>query len=82
MFYALAWWRKPDPGPCPVDDAPHTTCTSPDYVPAQVILAAGTTPAPIVAPAPVPLTLRVELSTKTYKRKTFAAAVQKARTQP
>lgn len=20
-----------DPGPCPVDDAPHTTCTSPDY---------------------------------------------------
>jgi hypothetical protein len=25
---------KPDPGPCPVDDAPHHTCTSPDYVPA------------------------------------------------
>lgn len=24
----LGW---PDPGPCPVDDAPHTTCTSPDY---------------------------------------------------
>jgi hypothetical protein len=23
--------RKRDPGPCPVDDAPHTTCTSPDY---------------------------------------------------
>jgi len=23
------WW--PDPGPCPVDDAPHTTCTSADY---------------------------------------------------
>jgi hypothetical protein len=22
---------KPDPGPCPVDDAPHTTCTSADY---------------------------------------------------
>ena len=22
---------KHDPGPCPVDDAPHTTCTSPDY---------------------------------------------------
>ena len=21
------------PPPCPVDDAPHTTCTSPDYVP-------------------------------------------------
>jgi len=23
--------RQFDPGPCPVDDAPHTTCTSPDY---------------------------------------------------
>ena len=23
---------KRDPGPCPVDDAPHTTCTSPDYL--------------------------------------------------
>jgi len=22
---------KKDPGPCPVDDMPHTTCTSPDY---------------------------------------------------
>jgi len=22
-----------DPGPCPVDDAPHTTCTSADYKP-------------------------------------------------
>ena len=20
-----------DPGPCPVDDVPHTACTSPDY---------------------------------------------------
>lgn len=23
--------RHLDPGPCPVDDAPHTTCTSPGY---------------------------------------------------
>jgi hypothetical protein len=23
------------PGPCPVDDAPHTTCTSPDYDPTR-----------------------------------------------
>lgn len=22
---------KDDPGPCPVDDCPHTTCVSPDY---------------------------------------------------
>lgn len=26
-----------DPGPCPVDDAPHTTCTSSDYHGAIVI---------------------------------------------
>jgi hypothetical protein len=25
----MRWWG--DPGPCPVDDAPHTTCTSADY---------------------------------------------------
>jgi hypothetical protein len=24
-------WLWGDPGPCPVDDAPHTTCTSADY---------------------------------------------------
>lgn len=28
---------KPDPGPCPVDDAPHTTCTSPDYGTAPLV---------------------------------------------
>ena len=27
-----------DPGPCPVDDAPHTTCTSADYAPPIVIV--------------------------------------------
>jgi hypothetical protein len=26
---------KRDPGPCPVDDAPHTTCTSADYEPTK-----------------------------------------------
>jgi len=25
----MFWY--PGPGPCPVDDMPHTTCTSPDY---------------------------------------------------
>jgi len=25
----------PDPRPCPVDDAPHTTCVSPDYDPSK-----------------------------------------------
>jgi hypothetical protein len=31
---------KHDPGPCPVDDAPHTTCVSPDYALQQVMLPA------------------------------------------
>jgi hypothetical protein len=25
----IGFWKR-DPGPCPVDDAPHTTCTAPD----------------------------------------------------
>jgi hypothetical protein len=29
---------KRDPGPCPVDDAPHTTCTSSDYDPSVTIV--------------------------------------------
>jgi hypothetical protein len=29
---SLYHWRH-DPGPCPVDDAAHHTCTSADYVP-------------------------------------------------
>lgn len=28
----------PDPPPCPVDDAPHTTCTSPDYQPSRLVI--------------------------------------------
>jgi len=43
---------KPDPGPCPVDDAPHTTCTSPDYEGAVTIVQApcrdGIAPVPTV----------------------------------
>lgn len=30
--------RHLEPGPCPVDDAPHTTCTSPDYVPGALTI--------------------------------------------
>jgi hypothetical protein len=28
---------KRDPGPCPVDDFPHTTCTSPDYDGSRIV---------------------------------------------
>jgi hypothetical protein len=64
------WW--PDPGPCPVDDAPHTTCTSPDHGQSSSIvvqqmpmrdLTARPTP-----PPPVEATVET-FSTKTYRRK-------------
>jgi hypothetical protein len=49
---------KPDPGPCPVDDAPHTTCTSPDYDGAVTIVQApcrdGIAPVPMVGAVNVP----------------------------
>jgi hypothetical protein len=36
---------KHDPGDCPVDDAAHTTCTSPDYDPKRGIAAGAIVPA-------------------------------------
>ena len=75
------WW---DPGPCPVDDAPHTTCTSPDYVPVQPLLTAGAPVAPVVMPLQRPLALdqatvaalqqtttvvSAPVTTKTYRRR-------------
>lgn len=60
-------WPLIDPGPCPVDDTPHTCCTSADYqpklivpqLPARDALVAGDTPPPppstqsvVVAPKP------------------------------
>jgi hypothetical protein len=64
-------WRV-DPGPCPVDDAPHTTCTSPDYQPIVIpqmpcrdaaLLAEPTASPPPVEAATTPFT------TATYRRK-------------
>lgn len=40
-------WRWGDPGPCPVDEAPHTTCTAPGYSGLTVRLAA---PAALASP--------------------------------
>jgi hypothetical protein len=68
-----------DPGPCPVDDAPHTTCTSADYgaagarriviqqLPCRDALLAETRPA-ISAP-PVVVLQPTEVTTATYRRK-------------
>jgi hypothetical protein len=60
---------KPDPGPCPVDDAPHTTCTSADYQPPLIIpqlpmkdamtaAAAPSSPQPPRTPLPVRMRVR------------------------
>jgi hypothetical protein len=51
---------KKDPGPCPVDDAPHTTCTSPDYTGAGLAITQlpnrdGEAPTPLVGAVKVPL---------------------------
>ena len=43
---------KKDPGPCPVDDAPHTTCTSADYDPNQIIAGKITPAVSVTVPAP------------------------------
>jgi len=59
-------WAEGDPGPCPVDDAPHTTCTSPDYVPlSEPVLTSHAHPSvvvpvraprmPLVSPTPPPM---------------------------
>ena len=54
-----------DPGPCPVDDAPHTTCTSPDYTPLSVPL--GNRDQTITVPCERPQALT--FNTATYRRK-------------
>jgi hypothetical protein len=49
---------KRDPGPCPVDDAPHTTCVSADYAGALMIPQTpcrdGIAPVPTVGAIRVP----------------------------
>jgi len=63
--------RWPDPGPCPVDDAPHTTCCA-DSSGALVIPqlpcrdALADTMVPPAPPPPVPVV--ESFTTKTYRR--------------
>lgn len=64
-----------DPGPCPVDDAPHTTCTSADYTGATqqlVIVQLPCRDAQLRRPAmtvPPQVTLQPgEFTTATYRR--------------
>lgn len=62
------------PPPCPVDDAPHTTCTSSDYVPI-VIVQLPCRDAGIAAATPVPeagpvaeAAAATSFTTATYRR--------------
>jgi hypothetical protein len=62
-----------DPGPCPVDDAPHTTCTSPDYTGASAPIVIPQMPCRDALPRPAmtlpPVTLQPgEFTTATYRR--------------
>ena len=69
----------PGPGPCPVDDAPHTTCTSPEYpgggakrivivqLPQRDEQLATTRPA--ITTPPVVTLQPGEFTTATYRRK-------------
>ena len=78
----MTTWFGDDPGPCPVDDAPHTTCVSPDYA-LTVPLTGNRSVAPTVVAVQRPLVLdqavippvqsTVEsFTTKTYRRRTAA----------
>lgn len=67
-----------DPGPCPVDDAPHTTCTSPGYAGEGVLVTVRrplvldcvrATPTPTPEP-PAPVTF----STGEYRRELHGPA--------
>jgi hypothetical protein len=66
-------WFWPDPGPCPVDDAPHTTCTSAEYDPTapitidQMPCRTAALAAEAARSNPTPAT--VTFTTKTYRRK-------------
>ena len=53
------WGGKHDPGPCPVDDTPHTACT-----PESVALQRATGGTRIVVPVEPPQ----QFTTATYKR--------------
>jgi hypothetical protein len=69
-WYFSSPFGWPDPGPCPVDDAPHTTCTSADYAPLVILQLPARdalSAAPTVRPPHRPLG-PTEFTTATYRR--------------
>lgn len=70
-----------DPGPCPVDDAPHTTCVAPTAVTVRTLGSTtqsvtvplqrpGWLRAPVTAPAPAQQIVET-FTTATYRRSSF-----------
>lgn len=65
--------RRFDPGPCPVDDAPHTTCVAPAPVttllqPSQQVTVAVQRPGWMREAPPPDRTVTAPFTTATYKR--------------
>ena len=81
-------YLKHDPGPCPVDDAPHHTCVAPGSSGGAIIAGAITPTTEIVVPTPsmpsaapavtdtttsTPPTDSTTFTTSTYRRKRTSA---------
>jgi hypothetical protein len=69
------WSASRDPGDCPVDDAPHNTCTSPDYQSGALVIPVrrprvlrGTVVGHAVPLAPVEPPPPVEFKADEYRR--------------
>jgi hypothetical protein len=78
---------KPDPGPCPVDDVPHTACTAPAESLSSRLQADQTVTIPVVRPLglrePVPAPAAAPeqevvatFSTADYKRDVHGKAIR------
>ena len=68
--------RHLDPGPCPVDDAPHTTCTSPDY-PGTRTLVTIAVRRPRSLPPPVPVVEDTPIVPVVFTSAEYARAVHR-----
>jgi len=76
--FRICWGFKFDPGPCPVDDTPHTACTTESVaaLKAAADLALGpTTGTRLVVPVEPPAALRVAFTTATYRRERHGSLI-------
>ena len=75
-MFACWGWRH-DPGPCPVDDTPHTACT-PESVALQRAADAAlgaTTGTRVVVPVEPPSGVLASFSTTSYRRALHGPAI-------